>query len=94
MLANILRVHQFVAGHLRTRHDNLPGASSAAGLEEMNPHQCNSEGEKEVSLETLWVTVKLPLTQFAVILERTSCCLSPGEFLQSTNSASEPHLCP
>lgn len=36
VLANILRVHQFVTGHLRTRHDNLPGASSAAGLEEMN----------------------------------------------------------
>lgn len=63
------------------------GAISAALLEKKNHGPFHSEGEKEVSLKILQVAAKLPPTQFAVVLERTSGCLSPREFLQGANPA-------
>lgn len=63
------------------------GAGSAALLEKRNHGPFYSDREKEVSLESLHVVAKSPPTQFAIILERTSGCLSLHEFLQGTDPA-------
>lgn len=61
------------------------GLFCCAGKEDHGPFY--SEGEKEVSLETLRVVAKLPSTQFADILKKTGCCLSPSESLLGINPA-------
>lgn len=79
MLEKSLRAIQFAAGHFRTRCANLP----------LSRLSCWTEGDELpciwLSSDMLGVVVKLPLAQFALILERTSCC----GFLQGTNPAKQ-----
>ena len=49
----------------------------------MNAYQFYSEGVKEWHLETLWAAVKLPLTQFAVILKGQAAVSPLGNFCRA-----------
>ena len=49
----------------------------------MNAYQFYSEGVKEWHLETLWAAVKLPLTQFAVILKGQAAVSHLGNFCRA-----------
>lgn len=72
-----------MARYLRTWYEILPWS-----------RLCCCAGREEplfvlLSLGILWVVVKSPPTQFAFILERTSCSLFPSGFLQRTNPAKQ-----